>query len=70
MLAVSANLIELMGGVPICNSQMALAISTSPRDPDRGPGGGEKDSPWAECCGSEGRSEHPSELIDWIRGAK
>ena len=32
MLAVSANSIELMGGVPIRNNLMASAMSTSPGD--------------------------------------
>ena len=69
MLAVLANSIEMMGGVPIRNSLMASAILVSPGDPDQGPGGGEKYSPCAECHGSEGRSECPSELIYKMRGA-
>ena len=63
MLAVSANSTESMGRVPSRSSRMASAILVSPGDPDRGPGGGEKDSLQVECCESEGRSDRPSELM-------
>ena len=64
ILAVSANLIELMGRVLIRRSWMALMISASLGDPDRGPDGGVKDSPslrlhWSWCS---------SELIDEMQG--